>query len=487
MSAKRSRMEAVIYDVGNTKGCREKMKEIKARETEKFKKTASLKTKVLALLLVCSMLMPYLDVRVFAADPMEVKSIDYIKNHRRFDLESATLIIKGRNLSRDQIIIMGKKGAITNVTTSINIATYIEYKFTDEQAADFSGQLVIEGTSIDLGISNLPEFHSANNVKIAPNQKLRFKGLYLDKVPTSALPPNTKIFYGKTYPHPEFSGLNPVYQAGSGELEITASSLLGMHDIIVEKNNPVTGSGIATSAKYNYSNAFGIVESLNFTDIKMLPNAAAKGETVTFESDKIENGVKYSAFFISPEDSIDDVLFGTTLSAEIMKRSAKSPINASGNLRKFSISVPNITNGTKNVVIVKYKGSEIVGFQELQQKFALISDNAKPTIKKVEPKEGSSEGANIQLLGDNILIPKLPSLTDIPRNKASIQSSAIRKDAQGEFLEIDYKVAGLTYAPADTPQNVTSIKRTIKGRLSGRPGPARRPAPGSRACPRRRP
>lgn len=416
--------------------------------------------KLPALLLVMSMLLPYMDLRVFAApnDPVVTK-VDYIKTHDRFSLKSATLVVKGSNLSKDSIIIEGGNGSIQGVQATVNNPFYVEFQFTQEQATAFSGKINVNGKEIDLGITGLPEFYSADTQRVFAGENIIFKGLYLNNA--ASVPPNTKIEFGKIYPYIPFSNLTPTMQAN--DLQITGNgTFLGMHDIIVSKD--ATSGGVATSAKYNYIDAFGIMEKMDFDGVEMTPNAGSKGDLVTFKSNKIVEGNLYSAFFISQEDDIENVVFGRDLSAEIKNRSAKSSDNVAGNQQKFSVKVPSISNGTKTVVLVKLKGKEVVGYYEIKNpKFALISDDAKPSIIKLSPNSGSANGSSVQMLGDNILIPNLPALSKIPKELDSIQSKVVVQGTNGDTLKITYKTDGIKYSPSGTQKPVTSLTREITG------------------------
>lgn len=439
--------------------------------------------KYLSFFVIFTLLLPYFTEVYAAAEPATISSVKYLKTYQRFSLTESKVIITGTNLSKAVVEFQGKSGVIKDIKNTYKSDTSLEYSLDSKQASNFEGEIIVSGKHIKLKDSEIPEFSSADKFKAIgeKNESFIFQGIKLANI----LDPLKKleVTYGKSE---DFSNLKPE-MAGSG-LKITTSPLItkGIHNISIKLKEKI--DMVDTEINYTFNDVFAVMQETDLSDLKMVPNAGAVGDKIVFESKNIQEKVKYEAYLISQEDSIDDVVFNYgNLSKEVLNRSKKlvdkpkstnTEVTAikvqNENKGRLTFYVPEgISVGNKKVVIATLRddGNEtvVISINELVQMFNLISDINRPIITEIKPNTGSNKGANTQILGTNLIIPKLPSLTELERDMKSISNMTLEPGSNGETLIIDYDLTKQEIFYNDgTGQNkkVVSLKRKIKGNIA---------------------
>jgi len=382
-----------------------------------------------------------------------VTNVKFIKQHVGYDVTGGNVIIIGTNLEDINVLFEVKGGIPTALGTlhQDSNAFFLNYVFSFEEADSFTGRIYLGNKIINLNTPNFPNITSSNAaiVNQDQNQALTINGSNLQLIDNV----NIKATYGRGIQQNRIldSLVPPGQQATSINFQPTAPGALGFQDITL--NQEIPGDPVI-EVTYYYQNAFRLLKNLDLAPVTMYPNAASRGDFITLSSSKFSDAKNYKVYFLNATDN--DFAFSE------IKRSPS--IELSQDKQRMTVQVPTSTQfalGTKRVVVVDVLNNEIVARYDLPEPFNLIDAVFKPVISRINPTEGTDEGANIQLIGRNLITPNIPELVASSGN-ITVQSSL--PSSADQIMNLSFNTTGLTFKGVQ----VTALTRTVRSIVSKR-------------------
>lgn len=409
---------------------------------------------LLILMVIVSLIPPISPFPVRAMDVGDgatITNVKFIKQHVGYDVTGGNVIIIGTNLEDINVLFEVQGGIPTAIGTlhQDSNAFFLNYVFSYEEADSFTGKIYIGNKIINLNTPNFPSITSANAaiVNQDQNQSLQLNGSNLNLIDNVTI----KATYGRGIQQNKITdSLVPPGQLPTNiTFEPTAPGALGFQDITLSQEKP--GDPLV-EVTYYYQNAFRILENLNVAPVVMYPNAASRGDFITLTSPNFSDAKNYRVYFLNQTDS-DFAFSDTKLSPSVTLSQDKL---------RMTVQVPTntlIALGTKRVVIVDVLNNEIVSRYDLPDNFNLIDAVYKPTITRINPTKGTDEGANIQIIGRNLITPNIPELVS-SAGPIAVQSSL--PSSANQVMNLTFNPAPLTFKGVA----VTSLTRKVRAIVS---------------------
>ncbi len=408
-----------------------------------------------ALVLVFSLLMgnlfisPSLKTYAIDVDGMRIDELRYIKNHQGYNVTGGNLIILGASLD-DSNIYFDVNGVPEKLgTLSSNSGTSIlNYELTAQEVNQFTGIIYAGSTGLSLDTPNMPYISGADvsNVNQDQGESITITGSKLNTINNTTY----TATYGRGISVNDVVDSPPPGSSTEYTFTPTAPGELGFQDIKLQHNDSVSDPRIRIT--YNYMGAFRILEDLNLEPIQMYPNSASRGDFIVLSSPNFSSADEYRVYFLDLTDN--DFAFAD------YKMSPDVVLSQDG--QRLSVQVPTsdqLELGSKKVIVTKIANDEIIARFNLSEYFNLIDAQYQPVITNINPNTGSDEGANIQVIGRNIIKPTIPGLTspsgDIPVDATSPLSA-------NEKMHIVYDTSAVTFRG----EPVTSLYRDVNVTIS---------------------
>ncbi|MCK8059325.1 MULTISPECIES: IPT/TIG domain-containing protein [unclassified Fusibacter] len=384
-------------------------------------------------------------------DGATVTNVKFIKQHVGYDVTGGNVILIGSNLTGINVLFEIEGGIPTALGTlhADSNDFFLNYVLDFDEADSFTGKIYIGNKIINLNTPNFPNITSSSTAIVNQDEaeEIVISGSNLDRINDTTI---TGTFGRGIQQYNIRDYLSGIGQTASDvAFSPTAPGALGYQDITLTQ----TAAGDPNiEVTYYYQNAFRILENLDIAPVSMYPNAASKGDIITLSSTKFSDARNYQVYFLNTTDN--DFAFSED------KRSPS--VSLSSDKQRMSVQIPNNTQialGTKRVVVVDVVNNEIVARYDLTEGFNLLDAVFKPTITKINPKTGTDEGANIQIIGRNLITPNIPELVS---GSGSIGITSATPSAANRVMNIDFDETNLTFkgVPVDT------LSRTIKAIIS---------------------
>lgn len=380
-----------------------------------------------------------------------VTNIKFIKQHVGYDVTGGNVIIIGTNLEEINVLFEVKGGIPTALGTlhQDSNAFFLNYVFSFEEADSFTGRIYIGNKVINLNTPNFPNITSSSTaiVNQDQNQSITVNGSNLQLIDNV----NIKATYGRGIQQNKILDalVPPGQQSNAITFQPVAPGALGYQDITL--NQEIPGDPII-EVTYYYQNAFRLLKDLDVAPVVMYPNAASRGDFITLTSSKFSDAKNYKVYFLNSTDN-DFAFSDIKLSPSVALSQDK---------QKMVVQVPTSPQfalGTKRVVIVDVLNNEIVARYDVPEPFNLIDAVFKPIITRINPAEGTDEGANLQVIGRNLITPNIPELI-APGAGVTVQSSLPSNADQ--VMNLTFNTAGLTFKG----KQVTSLTRKVRSIIS---------------------
>lgn len=411
---------------------------------------------LLILMVIMSLIPPISPYPVHALDVGDgatITNVKFIKQHVGYDVTGGNVIIIGTNLEDINVLFEVQGGIPTALGTlhQDSNAFFLNYVFSFEEADSFTGKIYIGNKIINMNTPNFPSITSADAAIVNQdlNQSLKINGSNLNLIDNVTI----KATYGRGIQQNKITdSLVPPGQLASNiTFQPTAPGALGFQDITLSQEKP--GDPLV-EVTYYYQNAFRILEDLNVAPVVMYPNAASRGDFITLSSPNFSDAKNYKVYFLNQTDT-DFAFSDTKLSPSVTLSQDKL---------RMTVQVPTNTQislGTKRVVIVDVLNNEIVSRYDIPDNFNLIDAVFKPIITRINPTKGTDEGANIQIIGRNLITPNIPELVS-SAGPIAVQSSL--PSSANQVMNLTFNPAPLTFKGVA----VTSLTRKIKAIVSKR-------------------
>lgn len=380
-----------------------------------------------------------------------VTNVKFIKQHVGYDVTGGNVIIIGTNLEDINVLFEVKGGIPTALGTlhQDSNAFFLNYVFSFEEADSFTGRIYIGNKVINLNTPNFPNITSSNTaiVNQDQNQSITINGSNLQLIDNV----NIKATYGRGIQQNRI--LDDLVPPGQLPTNITfqpeAPGALGFQDITL--NQEIAGDPLI-EVTYYYQNAFRLLKDLDLAPVVMYPNAASRGDFITLTSNKFSDAKNYKVYFLNSTDN-DFAFSNTKLSPSVALSQDK---------QKLVVQVPTSPQfalGSKRVVIVDVLNNEIVARFDVPEPFNLIDAVFKPLITRINPSEGTDEGASLQIIGRNLITPNIPELVAAGGNVTV--DSALPSSAN-QVMNLSFVTTGLTFKGLP----VTSLTRKVRSIVS---------------------
>jgi len=391
---------------------------------------------------------------VDAGSSIIIGDISYVRVHSGKVITEGTIGIGGSGLKGLDVRIKnrtnGKFELIPGTSRTADEDSYSEFTLDATLTENFTGEMRIGDKIIDLDINNFPTItdYSTKNVNVNNGASITISGDNFDKIDGAT--PEVKAYFGRG----EDKLIEDAKIEGStGKISLTAipdTVPKGFQRMLLQGTKTITiGSGNFTrNASYIYNNAFRIVGNLGLTNPSMSPNTGNKGAQVTITANNFNDSKKYKAFFLT------DVLGGDDFSTLNGAETVGLAIDVSGTDDKLTVKVP---EGEKfvlrnyNVVLTEVIGTgaaeEVIATQIIKDSngnpdvFTVIGGEYIATLESVHPKSGSDRGADVQLIGNNIVSLNIPDLT----GTKTIDTANVALSESDKKITIPYRSADLRY------------------------------------------
>ncbi len=484
--------------------------------------------KLLALLIVFSMLIAnfnffnqltsYADIPFGPnLEDMVIKQIRYQKNYNAFNVNNAILTIVGRNLDSKNIKFKMRGGALVSFETTESSDEFVlqyklpnyagplpPYTYDKDWACveNFTGSIQIQDKEIDIfKDTNVPTFSKADKFDVIqdPNlpddddidnntinnpsykdtsQKITLYGSDLDKINDND--PKLTVKYGlESGSNSEEFKATGKFEGGAGQNQKytfipKTHGDLGYRNIWVSYKDQIglVGSN-AASPKIDliienvYIHSFRMMEDFKLKNARLIPNRGQKGSYIQIFADNFigYNNTNlgkdlYGVYFLDVDDTIDKL--------DPYKESPE--VTLSVNNEHLRVKIPTGTNfnyGIKRVVIFRKQNGLNVGRFELNERFHVEDSAVKPKITSINPKKGPNSGTEVQIIGINLLNPKMTGLEVVGSEPEAFEIESATINNEETQITITYKTDYSITDPDDkrrllyNRRYVKSLKRII--------------------------
>jgi len=386
-----------------------------------------------------------------------VTNVRFVKQHVGYDVTGGNVIIIGTNLTGVNVLFEVSGGIPKKIGTLNNDsnAFFLNYVFNFEEADSFTGRIYIGNKIVDLNTPNFPNITSGDNAFVNQDQPglegvLKVNGSNLNLINNTDI---TATYGRGILQNRILDTLEPPGQTASSiTFRPRAPGPLGFQDITISQSKVATATAPIVDVTYYYQNAFRILENLNVDPVVVYPNAASRGDFITLSSPNFSDVKNYRVYFLNQTDN-DFAFTDAKMSPSVILSEDK---------QRLSVQVPTSllnTLGTKRIVIVDVVNNEIISRYNIPEAFNLIDAVFKPTITRINPQKGSDEGADIQLIGRNLITPNIPEL--IAASGGIVVQNALPSNAN-QVMTINFSITGVTFK--DLP--VTSLTRQVRAYVS---------------------
>lgn len=409
---------------------------------------------LLVLMMLVALWPPISPLQVRALDVgsgATVTNVKFIKQHVGYDVTGGNVIIIGTDLEDINVLFEVKGGIPTALGTlhQDSNAFFLNYVFSFEDADSFTGKIYIGNKIINLNTPNFPNITSSSTAIVNQDQSesITINGSNLQLIDNV----NVKATYGRGIQQNRILDdlVPPGQQATNISFQPTAPGALGFQDITL--NQEIAGDPLV-EVTYYYQNAFRLLKDLDLAPVVMYPNAASRGDFITLTSNNFSDSKNYRVYFLNPTDN--DFAFSDT---------KMSPsVTLSQDKQRMVVQVPTSPQfalGSKRVVVVDIQNNEIVARFNVPETFNLIDAVFKPLITRINPAEGTDEGANLQVIGRNLITPNIPEL--VAGGGGLTIQSALPSNAD-QVMNLTFNTAGLTFKGLP----VTSLTREVRSIIS---------------------
>lgn len=375
---------------------------------------------------------------------MTINEVRYIKRHQGFNVSGGSLIIMGSQLKPEEFYfdVAGEPQKLGSLSSNSGPSVLV-FQLSDKEVNQFSGTIYAGSTPIPLIHPNMPYVSAANkdSVNQDKNEDITIFGANLDSINNTTI----TATYGKGIAQRKIVNSPPAAD-GSHTFTPLAPAEKGYQDIVLKYSDQISNPRVEIN--YTYSNAFRIMEELDLSDIQMYPNSASRGDYITLSSNHFSSAHKYRVYFLELNDG-DFAFEDHKMSPEVL---------LSQDEKRLAVQIPTSNQlelGTKRVVVTKISNNEIIARYNLTEEFNLIDAKFQPLITKINPKSGSDEGVNVQIIGRNLISPTIAGLNS-PNNAIEVVKAL--PDNENMTMKVDYNETGLTFRG----EVVTNLSRKIR-------------------------